>query len=160
MPSSEQLNEYGLDESEISDIQKTFKSVERNLSDSDSGARSEIERLILRNDCSTVEVGLLRFLSYPKEHPQGAVVAVCENDPIVVRGDGTVAMYDHGNPDLKAMDCGADSERFLDALAAFIDIRRNKLQWKGRVTAAAEVCSQLAGGPAYLDFFRLLCGFL
>ena len=115
--------------------------------------------MILDNDCSTLEVGLIRFLDRPHDHRHGVQVAFCEADPIVVWRVGTVAMHDHVNPD-EAVMCAADSERFFDALRAFLTIRLEKSKWKGRINEAAEKCAEKAGGNDFTTFFRMLCSFL
>ena len=115
--------------------------------------------MILDNDCSTLEVGLIRFLDRPHDHRHGVQVAFCEADPIVVWRVGTVAMHDHVNPD-EAVMCAADSERFFDALSAFLTIRLEKSKWKGRINEAAEKCAEKAGGNDFTTFFRMLCSFL
>ncbi len=157
MPQRVELEACGLSPGEIESVQATFRFVPRKRSRSTS--RSELEKMILDNDCSSVEVGLIRFLDWPCEHRHGVQVAFCEADPLVVSPAGTVTMHDHANAD-KAMKCGADSERFLDALRAFIAIRREKQNWKGRVGEAAKVCAEKAGGDDYAAFYRLLCSFL
>jgi hypothetical protein len=159
MPTHTELEEYGLDAHEIDEIQASFRFVTRKPSETSSIEKSELERLLLENDCSTVEVGLIRFLKEPREHRYGVQVAFCEADPIVVGPSGAVAMHDHANPD-KSMSCAADSERFLDALGAFLTVRREKSKWKGRAKEAADLCSEQAGGRDYTPFFQLLCGYL
>jgi hypothetical protein len=157
MTSRAELEAYGLDIDEIEGVQATFRFSPRKQPSSVS--RNELEKMILDNDCSTVEVGLIRFLDKPREHRHGVQVAFCEADPIVVSPAGLVAMYEYANPD-KAMSCAADSERFLDALSVLITIRREKSRWKGRSNEVAELCSEKAGGSNYIMFFRLLCNFL
>jgi hypothetical protein len=157
MPPRLELEACGLGPDEIESVQSTFRFVPRKPSGLVS--RSELEKMILDNDCSSVEIGLIRFLDGPREHRYGVQVAFCEGDPIVVSPAGTVAMHDHANPD-KAMNCAADSERFLDALGTFLAIRREKSKWKGRVNAAADLCAEKAGGGDYTAFFRLLSSFL
>lgn len=156
MPPSEELEAHGLGPDEIASVQATFRPVPR---ESHSISGSELEKMILDYDCSSVEVGLIRFLDRPQEFLFGTQVAVCEADPIVVSPSGAVQLLDHANP-ADAMGCAADSEMFLEALSAFLAIRREKSKWKGRVNAAAEVCAQKAGGSAYAPFFQLLCSFL
>ena len=157
MPSRAELEACGLGLDEIESVQATFRFIPRKPPSSVS--RSELERMILDHDCSTVEVGLIRFLDRPREHRHGVLVAFCEADSIVVSPAGTVVMHNHANPD-KTMNCAANSERLLDALGVFLTIRREKAKWKGRGNAAAELCAEKAGGSNYLAFFRLLCGFL
>jgi hypothetical protein len=159
MPSREELEAYGLSSNEIDGVQGSFRFIERNPSGISLASRSEAERMIVEFDCSALEVGLVRFLDRPREHRHGVQVAFCETDPIVVCPDGTVAMYDHANAD-KAVNCAADSEHFLDGLSVFLTVRREKAKWKGRAQEAAALCANKAGGLLYMEFFRLLCGFI
>jgi hypothetical protein len=158
MPSRDTLEEYGLDEDEIEEIQATF--LARARSASSRKGQSEVERLITEFDCSRVEVGLVRFLDEPRERDQGIQFACCEADSIVVKEDGSVAMYDEGATESKEVPCATDSQKFLEGLAAFIEIRANKSHWKGRVDEAATRCAAAAGGGQSEEFFRILCGFL
>jgi hypothetical protein len=159
IPSASELEKYGLDPDEIKGVQSTFQYITRNMLKTSSDYKSELEKMILENDCSTIEIGLIRFLDKPYEHAYGKQVAFCESDPIIVQFDGTVAMYDHSVSD-NMLACAINSEKFLDALHSFIMIRHEKAKWRGRGAEAAQVCANLAGGNKYLDFFRLLCGFL
>ena len=159
MPSRVELEAHGLESNEIDAVQKTFKYFARDHSEGRLKSRSELENMILENDCSSVEVGLIRFLDRPREHRDGVQVAFCEADSIVVRPSGSVIMSDHAVVD-KGLDCAVDSERFLAALAAFIALRQKKSKWKERTVEAADICANLAGGRDYAPFFRLLCGFL
>lgn len=160
MPDRDELEDYGLDDEEIDAIQSTFSSRARVAKPSPEESASELERMILDNDCSTVEIGLVRFLERPRPHSEGVAVAYCEANMIVVRADGSVSLYDHAAPATVAMECAASSEAFLDGLAAFVEIRANKSDWMGRPALAAQHCSAQAGGSAYMDFFATLCGFL
>ena len=160
MPDREGLEEYGLDDDEIDAIQSTFSYTARETQSSPVEPASELERMILDNDCSAIEIGLVRFLERPESHSQGVAVACCEADPVVVRSDGSVGVYDHGDPDSVVMECAGNPESFLDGLAAFIEVRANKSDWQGRHESAAHHCSVKAGGSAYTDFFATLCGFL
>lgn len=159
MPAHAELEEYGLDPEEIDEVQASFRSAPSKSSIGVATAKSELERMILEYDCSTVEVGLIRFLPAPHPCRQGVQIAYCEADPIIVDASGLVTMHDHGDPQ-KSIECAADSERFLDALSVFIALRREKSQWKGRVEEAAGLCAAKAGGSSYMPFFRLLCGYL
>src|SRR5690349_18301511 len=86
MPPRAELEAFGLSLDEIERVQATFRSIPRKQPSSVS--RSELERMILDNDCSTVEVGLIRFLERPREHRHGVQVAFCEADSIVVSPAG------------------------------------------------------------------------
>lgn len=158
MPRRDSLEEYGLENDEIDEIQATFMAIIRKSAREERGG--EIQRMIAKFDCSRIEIGLIRFRDKPRSHSKGMMFAFCEADLLVEHGDGSIAMYDHANPDCLQMECAVNSERFFDALAQFIDIRSNKSAWKGRVLEAAELCADAAGGSQYREFFRLLCGFV
>ena len=157
MPPRAELEADGLSPERIEDIQATFRSVPRKPSG--SSARSELEKMIIENDCSTVEFGFISFLDRPLVHRHGIQVAYHEADPIVVTPAGTIAMYDHEDPDFVIVNCAADSERFLDALSTYLAIRQDKSKWKGRNDAAVALCAEKAGGREYAKFSQVLCGF-
>lgn len=159
MPNHTELEAYGLDSDEIDSTQRTFRSHRRNTLEAFVTGSSDLEKMIGEYDCSTVEVGLVRFLGTPLKHCCGVQVAYCEADPIVVHASGVVAIHDHDKGQ-STMKCSIDSDHFLDALAAFVTLRREKWMWKGRAEAAAEFCATKAGGSDCLPFFRVLCGYL
>jgi len=155
MPDQHVLADYGLDEDEIADIQATFVAPRR-PSTADPAA-GELERMIVEFDCSRVEIGLVRLHGEITSRPEGLVFASCEADPLVVRADGCVAMCDHAVARSVAFVCAADSERFLDAMAVYVEFRAEKDAGKSRADAAEE-CAKAAGGSEYRGFYRLLCG--
>lgn len=116
--------------------------------------------MIVENDCSAIVVGSIQFLEWPQDHPRGIIVALCEADPIVVADGGRIAMYDHANPDHEVLECAADSERFLEGLATFLRIIKDRENWRGRAEEASNKCADLAGGSTYSHFFRMLFGSL
>ncbi len=158
IPSRESLEDYGLENDEIEEIQATFLAPAKKSPEEEQG--DEVQRMLANFDCSRIEIGLIRFQDKVRSHLYGTMFAFCEADPLVIRKDGSIAMYDHANPDSMQLECAVNSERFLDALAKFIDIRSKKSNWKGRTVEAAELCANTAGGSQYCEFFRQLCGFL
>lgn len=157
-PSRESLEDYGLEDEEIEEILATFMAPAKKISKEEQN--DEIQRMLTSFDCSKIEIGLIRFQDEVRAHSYGKMFAFCEADPLVIRADGSIAMYDHANPDPVPLECAGNSEKFLDALAKFIDIRSKKSNWKGRTVEAAELCAKAAGGSQYCDFFRQLCSFL
>lgn len=158
MPSRQSLEEYGLDQEEILDVQSTFKA--ERLLPPEAGMEPsgpEIERLLRYFDCSRVQVGLIQFFRTGVDRPDGLSFARLEGDILVVRLDGTVWAYEAERP---RCPCAVDSARFLDALGTFLRIRREKSVWAGRVLEAARACARAAGGSAYQPFYEELCGFL
>ena len=158
MPERSSLEAHGLDEDDIEAIQSTYVAPLR--ATTTASDVSEVERLVLDFDCSNVEVGLVRFNDRPMASPRGTCFAYCEADPLVVLRDERVALCDHASPQTIVLLCARDSSRFLDAMAAFVSLRRDKAAWKGRVEQAATRCAHSAGGPEYQAFYRSLVAFL
>lgn len=158
MPSRSTLEEYGLDNDEIEEVQATFLGTARKPVS--TNIRDELVRLVLEFDCSKVEVGLVRFLGEPQRHMKGMRVAYCEAESIVLNKDGVVVLCDDSGVGSNDIQCASDSRRFLEGLCIFIEIRRNKSEWKGKVEDAAVRCARAAGGPQFAEFFRILCAFL
>jgi hypothetical protein len=158
MPSVEELDEYGMDESEIEDIRRTFFARKRDKPIDLSGLpESSLTRLVRDYDCSTLEIGLVRFRETAKMLEHGWCFADCEAEEVVVTRDGTILLVDAGHPRLK---CARDGTGFLNGLGEFIDLRRRKVEWKSRVSEAARKCAVAAGGDEYVEFFEMLCSFL
>lgn len=157
MPTRESLLGYGLDDEDIRHIQLTF--IARRRKTFSDSATPELLRMVTDYDCSTLEIGLLQFLSQPQEHPNGIHVANCEADPVVLKPDGTIVMLDHAAPGAEQR-CAIDSEHFLGALAQFVEIRANRPAWLGKTNQAITQCTQAAGSQQCEDFYRILCSFL
>lgn len=160
MPTRETLIEYGLDEDEIDGIQAAFRCPSRGRATVPRGSVSELERLVIEYDCSTLEVSLLRFTEAPKSHEDGVIVAYWEADPVMVTNSGEIVAIDHENPNGKSTPCGADSERFLAAIAFLVEGIGKKAQWRGRAAELAEACAERAGGAVFSGFFGSLTAFL
>jgi len=160
MPSREVLADYGLNDEEIEDIQNSFRYISRDANKVSFKPASELERMIVDNDCSALTISQVQFLDWPKKHRNGTVVAHWEADQIVVLQSGTVVAFDHANLDAPPVLCAKNSESFFDALAFLIEVISNKLVWRGRAMEVAEICTRKAGGGVYRDFFESLCAFL
>ena len=90
MPSRESLLDYGLEDDEIVDIQASYIAPKREGSIVGLASTDEIERLILKFDCSNIEIGLICFHGQLKDHPFGSEFALCEADSLVIRDDGSI----------------------------------------------------------------------
>lgn len=162
MPSINELKEYGLSEEEIEGIRMTYRCNLQKVNNNIQPARarvSELEKLVLEYDCSTMEIFSIRFCGKPLPHHLGMIVAFWEADPIVVLKSGEVVAFDHANPNNIFAPCAANSERFLDAMAWLVKVRARKAVWKGRGKEIVDACAEKAGGSVYQDFYRTLCTF-
>ncbi len=159
MPDYEELKEYGLEDREIIDIQSTFKFTRKIQDTNLKKSVSELERMISEYDCSKIELGLIRFIKDSKQLKNGVMCAYSEADLLIVNDDGSVSIYDHAEPNRITQNCAVDSSCFFDALAEFIDIRKHKLDWRGRIDEAAERCGGIAGGSQYEKFYFSLLSF-
>jgi len=159
-PSDDVLANYGLDNAEIEDIQKTFQAFPRTSAPVPPDGSGEVGRLIAEFDCTSLEVGLIRFDPQITELNLGFRFGVCEADPLVIVKDGSVVMYDHSGSPASLLHCALDSELFLDALAVFVEIRARKKEWKGRQVEATKKCCAASGDPNSINFYGMLCSFL
>ena len=157
-PDRATLEEYGLDEEEIEEIESTF-TASRRLPHAE-GVLSEAVRMVVEFDCAKLEVGPICFNGEPRPLAKGVCFAVCEADPLMVVDSGAVVLCDHEEPERVQLACAADAERFLDALARFVTVRQDRERWMGKVEEASALCAEAAGGASYSDFYRMLCAFL
>lgn len=155
MPAESFLRELGMNDEDVVNIQRSFIFRERDVK-APEGV-SELERMIIEYDCSTLEVGPVRFGDRILVTPQGVCVGACEADPLVVLPDGRIALFDHGRRDVIPEFCAIDSERFLDGLATSINIGLDRKAWTGRFPEAVLRCSEAAGGAQFASFFRMVC---
>jgi hypothetical protein len=160
MPSSNSMKAFGLSEEEMRDVQASFRAIPRRSPKvlNDAG---EIGRLLSRFDCSSLEIGLIRFDDVINRDARGWRFGTCEADPLFVVGSGgAVVMHDHSIPQAGAAVCAISGDRFLDALAEFALVRSERSEWKGRANEASARCCLASGEPASLPFYRALCAFL
>lgn len=161
VPTREELLSYGLSDDEIRDIRDGFDcspregAVERN-----GGCSSELEELLARYDCSSLEVLIITFAQAPEQHVAGVVVGYWEADPIVVLHDGKVVAFDHAEPSHMSAHCAVDSEHFLDALAFLVELTALKEAWAGRADEATRRCVAKSGTGNSVVFYSSLCSFL
>lgn len=149
MPDRSTLISHGLDDQEVLEIQSTFLAAKRGGTVAPRNV-SEIERMIIEFDCSTLEVGLVRFNERLEVGALGKCFAYCEADALVITEDGRVGLVDHAAPQRVHQFCAASSEQFLDALA--LVVTREKGQSNTEMLAH---CANAAGGSEYTDFFRM-----
>jgi hypothetical protein len=116
-----------------------------------------LEDLLNRYDVSALEIGRVEFVSDPRPHWAGVVVAFFEADPVVVLLGGEVAVFEQARFGDRFLDCAADAPRFLEALACFAEGLRARASWLNDLDAAARRCAELAGGERYEPFFVALC---
>lgn len=159
MPTLKTLKAYGLTKEEAVEIQATFLAPKRILSSPNTVRVDELRRLMQEYDCSTVEIGPIQFQAEMSVHRAGELFAYCEADPLIIRPDNTICCLDHSLPDSKPYDCGRNGEHFLEALAMFVEMVKNRMQWKGRSEEAATKCAIAAGSISYIDFYSGICGF-
>ncbi len=158
MPAKESFAGAGLDEEDIAAIQAGWRAAKSGgLAPADA---SELARLVIEYDCSTLEISWVHFLARPREHPAGTQVSAWEADPIVVQSDGRIASFDHSVPSFRLAECAADSERFLDALEFVARIRvPERAQWQERLPEIGARCAEMAGSSASLQFWNSLLPF-
>jgi hypothetical protein len=116
-----------------------------------------LEDLLNRYDVSALEIGRLEFVSDPRPHWAGVIVAFFEADPVVLMLGGEVAVFEQARFGERYLDCAADPERFLAALAACAEGLRARSAWLDDLDAAARRCAGLAGGDGFEPFYVALC---
>lgn len=156
-PGERQAATHGLGAEDIAALQQRFTCPMRTPA---REARADVlEDLLVRYDCRHLEIGRVRFVSAPRPHRAGTVVAFWEAEPLVVRPSGEVTVFEHEPFGEELMACARDGARLLDALARFLQMFFERGDWLGRTDLAAQLCAELAGGPPYVDFFVGLMGF-
>lgn len=160
MPTYDELESYGLDEDEIEDIQASFKASPHGNCEAVVDGTGEIGRLIRCFDCSTLEIGLIHFDNELSSQPTGLRFGLCEADPLLVNPDGAIVIHDHSALNDELFRCSSSPDKFLDALAVFLQVQSAKSEWKGRAEEAAERCCSASGEELSRPFYRMLCSFL
>lgn len=150
MPDRAELAARGLDDDGIREIQSMFVATRRGTTAPTDA--NELERMIIEFDCSTLEVGLVRFNERLERQALGECFAYCEADALVIAEDRRVGLVDHAAPQRVHQFCAASPEQFLDALALVV----NRAKGESNVEMLTD-CSNAAGGAEYADFYRVFC---
>jgi hypothetical protein len=116
-----------------------------------------LEDLLNRHDVSELQLGRVEFVSDPRPHWAGKVVAFFEADPLVLVQGGELAVFEQARFGERYLDCAADAPRLLDALAEFAVGLRTRAAWLDDLDGAAQRCASLAGGERYEPFYVALC---
>jgi hypothetical protein len=155
MPTQSELLKFGMTAEEALGIQSCFIAKKRNAKAAPEV--TELERMLIEYDCSTIDLGPVQFRGAVKPTPDGLCFGSSEADPLVILPDGRIALFDHASRDAAPELCAADSERFLDLLAMRITISLEIEMWKGRRPEALLRLAEIAGGQAYFAFCNMIC---
>jgi hypothetical protein len=125
--------------------------------------------LLLRYDCSNIEIGMNQLIGYPVEHAVAWIVGKNEADSIIldkVTGEVLVTEYNpdgYSREDFVLSRCAKTSDMFLDAMVLAADyLQRLAVEFdRPDETVSrryAQDCAQAAGGPDYLSHYVSLLG--
>lgn len=164
-PSEKALKGLGLSDEEVQEFTSSFNIIRRNNGVMASYSTNIVQDFFTQYDPSTLEVGMIRFLSEPETIARGQIIGVVETDPLVVdKSSGKVFVDDLTAPGNTLWVCAASVERFLLALVpaanylgmCLVDnaVRTNK----ELSTNVLNECVSIAGGDSYESFFRVILG--
>jgi hypothetical protein len=157
LPSQDEAAARGFLPEEIADLHARYTCAPR----AGRLARSHVlEDLLNRHDVGRLHIGRVSFVSDPRPHWSGSIVATFEAQPVVVTRAGSVSVFEPERFGEKLLDCAPDGERFLAALLAFMSAAHATGPELPEPDRLATHCSQLAGGPLYEPFYIALCSVL
>jgi len=156
-PAREELEEYGLDETEIDSIQSCFLAEQRQLN-SPGTVKSELNSLLEHFSCDSIEIAGVIFNASVATLPQGEHFASLEADPLVIEPCGTIAWFDHASTDsdFHRKVCAENGGAFLEAMIFVATVWRNKRLWKDRMDEAVSRCVVASNSPESQDFYATL----
>lgn len=112
-----------------------------------------------------VQIGLIRFSSFPMKETSGMLIGAVEGDDLFIdEKKKEVFVEEYGAPGHILWYAAKDSSRLLDALiplAQFLEDRGSeKFDFDDNNAAHRQAleCAKLAGGRKYLDFYQMICG--
>ena len=163
-PSLERLAAVGIVGDEAAEILRSFNCIPREGLRKPTIEMDELIRLVEQWDSTAVEIGMLRFSGGSKQTSMGVQVGLIEADPLVVRSDGHVIVYELGMEEHVLWLVANSGAQLLDAvlIAAvalnerlFVDESIDRGEGVRRIAAQ---CSEAAGGAQFKDFFEMLLG--
>jgi hypothetical protein len=122
---------------------------------------NELLTLVKDFDATTVEIGFIRFdlenqNDIPLETNELFRVGWVEGDLLVVnKQTGEVQMEDCCSEGFIIAKCAENSEKFLDAI---LEIAKLNTTYSNSQDNKTVLCSKLAGGEQYEEFYKLLLG--
>ncbi len=127
--------------------------------------KDPIKELVNNYDGGSVTLGMVTFDIEPKESPDYFLFGRCEIDSMVInKRSGEIEKHEYGTESYVLCTAARDSSSFLDAMveaARFLDacgVDDDLYEDQGAINEAAEKCGELAGGPDYINFYRVLLG--
>jgi hypothetical protein len=154
VPSPDEAARRDLSAAEIERLQRRFACAPRL---GRATRDNTLEDLLNRYDVSALEIGRLEFVSDPRPHWAGLVVAFFEADPVVLLLGGEVAVFEQARFGERYLECAVDGGSFLSALAHCAEGLRARATWLDDLDEAARRCARLAGGTRYEAFYVALC---
>ena len=161
-PSVEDLRKQGLTKKAAQAFRRSLSPKAKKDGSTASKEGGEVARLITGYDCSSTEVGMVRFIEAPIRKKGSWEVGRVEADPLLVDAtSGAVRVVEMGHPSHVLWDCAANGESFLSALArasAALSQRVVEEVPKKQMAKHLRNCVFEAGGEQYEAFFRMLLG--
>lgn len=162
-PSKEHYCNFGFSENMATKLSKSyeFKQPQRSIYESEFLSNDELISLVNEYDSTTVEIGLISFLSKAQDSEAFTYVGRVEIDMLAVRkASYEVVVLDHDDLNWTIWLCAANSNNFLDSLFVFASFLSYKI--KNKITAdvnqesyeCALLCSEKAGGHSILIFIK------
>lgn len=115
--------------------------------------------LIQKYDCSQLEIGLITFKSAIQEDRNYYYVGNHEADELALnKKSGEIELREYGT-DYTISYCSKNGAMFLDALLIFANsVAKNPFNQEENACEIALLCSNMAGGNKYYDYYKLLTG--
>jgi len=165
-PSKEDMIKKNLPEDFVDNFLQRYICIKRTSFKRPSFLDNTLLNLVSNFDCSKIEIGIISFLPEFVEKPSFYYVGNAEQDIIVL--DKTflsVNVVDAFYPDHIIWKCASNAENFLEALLVAADFFTSRVKDTSLLTnesytlERASICSEIAGGDAYLKFYKMLFGY-
>ena len=155
-PDDTSLKLAGLEPAEIAQVLEMFACPRRATASASRWPASELLQLLASYDCSSLEIGVFRFVSPARSRESDYLVGYLEADAVILNEAGSVLCLDHslGSAATGVM-CAVSGEAFLDALAYRL---RAGVGAKGRGVETIAACARLAGVDPESSFWRTIAG--
>lgn len=163
-PPIEALVNAGLSRDEAFELAASFEITVRSTIQHCDIPDLALNELYSKSDVSRAEIGMVRFVESPEEVSRGWIVGRVEADYLMLdRKSGEVLVIDIRSLDHVIWRCAKDGESFLAAIAVVANYLGSCICLDQSGSSFQEDtlrnCETLAGGSAYLAFYKMLIGF-
>lgn len=165
-PSKEDLKKRGLSDDFINSFIQSYYCNKKTDFNLNFFSNDTILKLLQYYDCSKVEIGIITFTSKIIEEVGYYHIGNAEQDILSLNKTFlSIEILDYVNPTHVLWECASSSENFLESMLLCADFFTSRITDSSLLDNDAytlervNMCTEIAGGNKYRDFYKMLLGY-